>query len=1014
MVKTSERRQSGKAPMISALSMKKAARKKKEEPVFLAALLGGWDELEGVKETPIPTEVEEVIIEFGDLMPSKLPAQLPPRRAIDHKIELVPGARPPAQAPYRLSGPEMVELKMQLEELLEAGYIRPSRSPYGAPVLFQRKKDGTLRLCTDFRALNKLTIKNKYPLPLIADCFDRLSGARIFSKLDLKQGYYQVRIAPGDEEKVACVTRYGSYEFLVMPFGLCNAPATFCTLMNDVFRPLLDKSVVVYLDDILVYSKNMEEHKQHLAEVFELLREHKLFVKKEKCSFAQEEVHFLGHIVGKGLIRPDPEKLQAIRDWEPLKNVHEVRQFLGLANYYRKFVEGYSKLAAPLTDLLKKDKKWKWSDKCQAAFETLKEKLTSSPVLALPDFTRPFEVQSDASDYAVGGVLMQDGHPVAYESRKLQDREKNYPAHEKEMTGIIHCLRTWRHYLLGTQFIVKTDNVSSTYFKTQAKVTPKQARWQEFLAEFDFEILYNPGKKNVVADALSRKGQLAAIEDGEVQPGASRVTLSEEVLSAIKEGYQMDPQAAELFKQASEGRTRKFSIKDGLLVFTQDRVYLPKWRNVRKEVLHECHDSPWAGHPGQKRTLALLERGFYWQNMRKDVDEYVRSCLICQQDKAVTKSPGGLLQPLPVPVRPWASVSMDFITGLPDVDGYTSIMVVVDRFSKYATFIACKAPCKAEDAADYFFKSVVKYWGVPLSIISDRDARFTSNFWKELFKLIGTKLLMSTSHHPETDGQTERINGVLEDYLRHFVWSDQSNWPRLLDSAQFSYNMQKSASSQFSPFELATGQQPLTPHTVLSGYMGECPDARKRLQEWHDQVDLARHNLVKAAERMKHYADSGRSSVEFKVGDRVFLKMDPVQFKPPKGMSAALGRRYDGPFSVIDKIGKVAYKLKLPEHMRVHNVFHVSQLRPYHQDAEDSSRNIPTRGPAFVKDRPGLEVEEVIAVRERGYGNRKWKEFLVHWQGQTRVEATWERAENMWKYEDKVLEFLNRDSMLPL
>ena len=508
-----------------------------------------------------------------------------------------------------------------------------------------------------------------------------------------------------------------------------------------------------------------------------------------------------------------------------------------------------------------------------------------------------------------------------------------------------------------------------------------------------------------------------AVEEGDPEvalPGVSKVTLSDEVLEAIKEGYQMDPQAAQLFKQASEGRTRKFSIRDGLLVFTQDRVYLPKWRNVRKEVLHECHDSVWAGHPGQKRTLALLERGFYWQRMRKDVDEYVRSCLICQQDKAVTKSPGGLLQPLPVPVRPWASVSMDFITGLPDVDGYTSIMVVVDRFSKYATFVACKAPCRAEDAADYFFRNIVKYWGVPLSIISDRDARFTSNFWKELFKLIGTKLLMSTAHHPETDGQTERINGILEDYLRHFVWSDQSNWPGLLDSAQFSYNMQKSASSQFSPFELATGQQPLTPHTILSGYLGDSPDARKRLQEWQDQVDHARHNLVKAAERMKHYADSGRCNVEFKVGDRVFLKMDPIQFKTPKGLSTALGRRFDGPFTVEGKVGRVAYKLKLPVHMRVHNVFHVSQLRPYHADEEDSSRNVPTRGPAFVRDRPGLEVEEVIAVRDRGYGNRKWKEFLVHWQGQTRAEATWERAETMWKFEDKVLEFLNRDSALQL
>ncbi|KAH9328294.1 hypothetical protein KI387_000402, partial [Taxus chinensis] len=377
-----------------------------------------------------------------------------------------------------------------------------------------------------------------------------------------------------------------------------------------------------------------------------------------------------------------------------------VRQFMGLATYYRRFVQGFSKLATPLTDLLKKGRKWRWMEKQQQAFELLKQKLTSQPVLALPDYGKPFEVQTDASDYAIGGVLMQEGHPVAFESRKLNDRERNYPVHEKEMTAIVHCLRSWRHYLLGAPFVVKTDNISSTYFKTQAKLTPKQARWQEFLAEFDFEITYNPGKKNVVADALSRKAQLAAVTESPASMHSeSRVLLAEAMVEQIKEGLTQDPQAAELVKQVRENRTRKFSIRDGLLVFTQGRIYIPKWGKLRRELLHECHDSVWAGHPGQKRTLALIERGFYWPKMREDADEYVRSCLICQQDKPVYKAPAGTLQPLPIPIRPWVSVSLDFITQLPESDGKTSIMVVVDRFSKYATFIPCAAPCRAEDAA---------------------------------------------------------------------------------------------------------------------------------------------------------------------------------------------------------------------------------------------------------------------------------------------------------------------------
>ena len=268
-------------------------------------------------------------------------------------------------------------------------------------------------MCCDYRALNKKTIRNIYPLPLAADCFDKLAKAQVFSKLDLRQGYYQVRIAEGDERKTAIVTRYGSFEFLVMPFGLCNAPATFCTLMNDVLRQYLDTFVVVYLDDIVIFSDNMEDHKKHLALVFEALKKHQLYLKKSKCMFAQTEIPFLGHIVGPGYIRMEPSRIKAIEDWAEPKNVHDMRVFLGMTNYQRKFVEGYSKITAPLTDLLKKGKRWSWTEKCREAFEELKRRMVTAPILRLPDFERPFEVHTDASDFAIGGVLLQDGHPVA-------------------------------------------------------------------------------------------------------------------------------------------------------------------------------------------------------------------------------------------------------------------------------------------------------------------------------------------------------------------------------------------------------------------------------------------------------------------------------------------------------------------------------------------------------------------------------------------------------------------------
>ena len=366
-------------------------------------------------------------------------------------------------------------------------------------------------MCVDYRALNKATIKNKYHIPLAAELFDRLSKATYFIKLDLRSGYWQVRIAEGDEGKTTCVTRYGAYEFLVMPFGLTNAPATFCNLMNDVLFEYIDAFVVVYLDDIVIYSQSLREHEKHMSLVFQRLRENRLFVKKEKCEFAQRQITFLGHKISEGLIKMDENKVRAIREWSEPSKLKELRSFLGLANYYRRFRKGYSKMVASLTDLLKKDQVWQWNLECQAAFDELKGAISSEPVLRLPNLELPFEVQTDASDRALGGVLVQEGHPVAFESRKLNGAEQRYSTHEKEMTAVIHCLQQWRHYFMGSIFTVVTDNVANTFFTSQKKLSAKQARWQEFFANFNFDWLHRPGKHNVVADTLSRKEVIAYI-----------------------------------------------------------------------------------------------------------------------------------------------------------------------------------------------------------------------------------------------------------------------------------------------------------------------------------------------------------------------------------------------------------------------------------------------------------------------------------------------------------------------
>nr|GEX75652.1 uncharacterized protein [Tanacetum cinerariifolium] len=462
MVSTERDAKSG-AKTLSAMQFKKGFNKSK--PCYLAVTRLETDK--GSCKVEVPKVIEQVLYEFKDVMHKELPKKLPPRREVDHTIELETGSNPlplPAKAPYRMPPPKLEELRNQLKELMDVGYIRPLKDSYGAPVLFQRKKDGSLRMCIEYRALNKVTINNNYPISIIANLFDQLGKARYFTKLDLRPGYYQVRITEGDEAKTTCVTRYGSYEFLVMPFGLTNAPATFCTLMNKLYHLFLDKFIVVYLDDIVVYIHTLEEHFLHLKQVLQVLQDNELYVKLEKCSFAQDEVKFLGHKIKDGGLIMDGAKIKAIQDWEPPTKVTELRSFIGLVNYFQRFIMGYSAIASSLTDLLKKNKAWIWDEECQAAFESLKKAIMEEPVLRLPDVTMPFELHTHASDFAIGGVLMPDEHPITFESQKLNETERRYTVQKKEMTTIVHCLRILRHYLLGSRFVIKTDNIATSYF----------------------------------------------------------------------------------------------------------------------------------------------------------------------------------------------------------------------------------------------------------------------------------------------------------------------------------------------------------------------------------------------------------------------------------------------------------------------------------------------------------------------------------------------------------------------
>ncbi|GJU24461.1 putative nucleotidyltransferase, ribonuclease H [Tanacetum coccineum] len=432
----------------------------------------------------------------------------PSARPVEFQIDSIPGAAPVAQAPYRLAPSEMKELSEQLQELSDKGFIRPSSSPWGATVLFVKKKDRSFRMCIDYHELNKLIVKNRYPLPRIDDLFDQLQGSSIYSKIDMRSGYHQLRVLEQDIPKMACRTRYGHYEFQVMPFGLTNAPAVFMDLMNRVCKPYLDKFVIVFIDDILIYSKSKKEHEEHLKAILELLKKDQLYAKFSKCEFWIPKVQFLGHVIDSRGIHVDPAKIESIKDWASLKTPTEIRQFLDLAGYYRRFIEGFSKIATSMTKLTQKGIKFDWGEKEENAFQLIKQKLCSAPILALPEGSEDFVVYCDASHKGLGVVLMQQEKVIAYASRQLKVHEKNYTTHDLELGSVVFALKLWRHYLYETRCIVFTDQKSLQHILDQNELNMRQRRWLELLSDYDCDIRYHPGKANVVADALSHKERI--------------------------------------------------------------------------------------------------------------------------------------------------------------------------------------------------------------------------------------------------------------------------------------------------------------------------------------------------------------------------------------------------------------------------------------------------------------------------------------------------------------------------
>lgn len=994
-------------------------------------------------------------------------------RPVDHAIDLVPGSSPAMGPVYRHAPPEMEELRKQLEELTEKGFIEPSVSPFGAPVLFVKKKDGSLRMCIDYRKLNTITVKNSYPLPRIDELLDELHGARVFSKLDLRSGYHQIRLKEGDEFKTAFRTAFGHFQFKVLPFGLCNAPATFQRLMNNIFRPHLRKFVLVYLDDILVYSRDAEEHKEHLKQVFALLQQHNLFIKTSKCEFGVDQVDFLGHVVSKDGIQMDPGKVKAVEDWpEPsgteAQKKTQMRSFLGLANYYRRFINHFARKAAPLIALTGEKAEWTWGETEQAAFRDLKQALVSEPLFVhAPHPSARFIVETDASAFATGAVIYQMPTPgtvqvVAYSSHKLQAAERGYPPHEQEMLAVVLALRQWRHYLLGREFDLHTDNSAVSHFLTQQSLSPRQARWVHTLAEYNFNLYHRPGKDNVVADALSRRhdhqsrptaekvrtwkemqewcttslqramnrlnavyvnGHTARLEQPTTTPSLHSLTANAgsaadnsdlEAPSALRDTMLVDaasdPQYQQVLKAVNQGKSMAFAEVNGLLWYTAPgfmdaRLYVPQG-TARHILLAEAHDVPSSGHVGRDKTYELLSRTYFWPGMYSEVARYCSTCPKCQQNKARTTGPMGLAQPLPVPEYCWEHMSHDLITGLPrTARGHDAIAVFVDRLSKRVLLVPCSTNIDAEGYAHLFFSNVYRHFGLPRVIVSDRDPRFTSHFWRALYKKLNTKLNMSTAFHPQTDGQTERTNRTVEDILRAYVAPDQTDWDLHLPTVEFAYNNSIHSSTGYTPFYLNYGRHPHSPMTLeaaatATARQAKAPAADAFVGNLQQHLARAKQCMQAARERQSRYADKGRLDEELEVGDNVLLSTEHLNMQWHEGTTPKLKPKFVGPFKVVQKYSPVAYKLELPSTLKCHPVFHISLLRKYQDGMEAFPwRDAPAPPPPLVQEGQAYYIVEHLAAHypRKAVSHAQASHYLVKWEGYPQWENTKEPAANVWE-----------------
>ena len=863
---------------------------------------------------------------------------------IRHKIPT--GSAQPIKQPLRRLPVHMnEEAEEQIQDMLKKDVIQLSSSHWASGIVMVQKKDGSKRFCVDYRRLNDVTLKDAYPLPRIDASLDQLSGAQWFSCLDLNAGYWQVEVEEQDRQKTAFASRQGLFEFKVMPFGLCNSPATFERLMETIQAGLNWKICLIYLDDI-VTGRTFEEMIKNLDQVLEKLSEAGLKLKARKCHLFKQEVEFLGHIISHEGIKTDPKKTEVVRTWPKPETVHSLRSFLGFCSYYRRFIPDFAGIAKPLHRLTEKGVAYVWTDECSNAFESLKQKMAKAPVLAHPDFSQRFILDTDASDLAIGAVLSQkiDGqeHVIAYASRTLTKSERRYCVTRKELLALVHFVKYFRHYLYGKPFTARTDHGSLRWLMNFKNPEGQIARWIEVLSSYDMKIEHRPGRLHRNADGLSRiPCKQHGNHDEEQLTHGIACPVTEETqdpgVADIKRIQEDDPDITEVkawvnagekpgYKEISSGgyflktlwnMWSCLSIKDDLLVRKYDTPGRDeiKWQAIvplsfRRVVLKFSHDVKSAGHLGMKKTLSKIRQRYYWPGLENDVRAYIAGCEKCMKHKGPIPKKRAPMQ-ITRSGYPMERIAVDILGEFPMTEnGNKYILVIGDYFTKWKECFPMPN-MEAVTVARILVNEIVSRFGVPEKIHSDQGAQFESNLFSELCKLLQIEKTRTTPYHPQSDGMVERFNRTLVKMISMFVDENHRNWDEQIPYVMMAYRATEHETTGMSPNMLMLGRETATPLDIVF----EMPPAIKPIPtskwvwELKERLETA-HRFVRqytgeSMNRQKMNRDRKMSYEVFESGDGVYV------FFPIRriGCSPKFTGYWRGPFQVGTKLSRVLYKV---------------------------------------------------------------------------------------------------------